>query len=121
MFEKKEKPDLNIDIRLSQIDNLNKQFESFKKDFDELEKRVKELDERTKPMSAIITGLTEETFQKLLNICSDISAKDETFVFDGNREALEVYIYGKDKDILHKRAMWLIKKTGIDGLRYRVD
>jgi len=70
---------------------------------------------------AVITGfLSEGDFEKMVNICIDISKKDKEFVFAGDPINMLVYLFDIDPDKLHKRCSWLINKTGIENLKYRV-
>jgi hypothetical protein len=100
-------------------------------DLNKLEKRVTDLEnkfekknqkEKPKETVGVIRGFEkDQDFEKLMNICSDIADKDDTFQYDSNRESREIYFKGKDNDQLHKRGMWLIKKTGIEGLKYTLE
>jgi hypothetical protein len=78
--------------------------------------------EPPKAYRATISGFsTGEDYEHLHKICEEISGKDMTFMFAGNPDALEIEIFSSDKDKLHQKAMWLIKKTNIEGLKYKVE
>ena len=71
--------------------------------------------------SSIIMGFeSEEDLEKFANICSDIALRDEGFRFDVNREMKEVCVTDDNKDKLHKRSMWLVKKTNISNIYYKI-
>jgi len=75
-----------------------------------------------KEFCSTITGFeSEEDFEKFRNILSDIGLKDESVKWAANHEEKEVYLYSKSKDELHKKSLWLIHKTGIKGLKYKID
>ncbi|MCS7106237.1 MAG: hypothetical protein NZ942_02895 [Candidatus Aenigmarchaeota archaeon] len=86
----------------------------------ELIKEVKEIKEqlRKKYVSEIFGFKDEESFSKFLKICDDIAKKDESFKFESGE--MRIFLYSYDKDELHKKSMWLIKNTGIDGIYYSV-
>ena len=67
----------------------------------------------------------EETKNKLESICRDINQRDPSFRFAIRKSTLPKYkwlliVGSSDKDTAHRRGMWLIKKTGIEGLLYWV-
>jgi hypothetical protein len=61
-----------------------------------------------------------EAYTKFKNICKGISLKDETFKYYTDDKNIEVLITSNNKDDLHKRGTWLVKKTEITGLKYSV-
>lgn len=108
-----------------------KEIEQIKERLKDLEEVVKELirilesKEPTKPsepkkmLRAEIYGFANEADkEKFIKICKDIAAKDETFNFKITER--NITIYGDDKENLHKRGMWLVKRTGLEGLKYSV-
>jgi len=76
-----------------------------------------------KTFRATFTGFENfEDFDKFMNICSNIAVRDETFNYEINRTANEISIFTKGQNEIHKKAMWLISKTGIrkNNLKYKV-
>jgi len=77
-------------------------------------------------MSRTYIGIKdEETRDKLEVICKDIRRRDPSFQFAIKPSLLPKYkwlliVVSADKDTAHRRGMWLIKKTGINGLLYWV-
>lgn len=68
---------------------------------------------------------SDEKRDRLEEICNNIRAKDNTFRFSLRRSNLPQYrwiliVWSSDRDQAHKRGMWLIHKTGVDGLLYWV-
>jgi hypothetical protein len=117
MFEKDNVKKEMEDLRRT-IADMEIRFSELEKKFAEIEK-IKEA--MPKEFCSTIKGFeNDEDYQKLHSICTDIATKDESFKFDGNSEAREIYIYSFDKDKLHKRSMWLVKKTGIENLIYTI-
>ena len=51
-----------------------------------------------------------EQFNRVANVCKDISIKDSTFKYSIDKEKKEIYIFG-DKDQIHKRCTWLVCKA----------
>jgi hypothetical protein len=86
---------------------------------DSVIKPLKEIEEK-KFYSTIAGFESENDLEKFSNICSDIALKDESFHFDVNRDMMEVEISDINKDKLHKRSLWLVKKTGIPNIYYKV-
>jgi len=116
MFEKKNK-DEEMKKLWALVQLLQEQLNRIEERLNKLELVMAK--ERT--YTSTIKGFnTEEDYQKFHDICSEIAIKDETFKFEGNREAKEIYIYLDDKDKLHKRSMWFIKKTNISNLKYTI-
>jgi uncharacterized protein YoxC len=73
-------------------------------------------------VEATIEGFqTQEAYDKLKKICEDITIKDETFRFEADDDNLEITIKSENKDDLHRRCMWLVKKTDIQNLKYNVE
>lgn len=101
-------------------DDLEKKIEIIGQGVAELIKDVKEIKEQLKKkfVSEIFGFKNEEDFNKFLKICNDIAKKDSEFKY--GKGELKIYLFSHDKDELHKKSMWLIKKTGIDGLYYSV-
>jgi hypothetical protein len=70
---------------------------------------------------AIIKGFeSDENFETLRAICETIAVKDETFIFESDSSSKEIAIKGSDKNELHKRALWLIKRTQLPSLKYDI-
>lgn len=114
MFEKKKDDDLKI-IK-QKIDVIGEALSELIKDM----KTIKELI-IPKTFTSTIKGFeVPEDYEKLKLICSDLTMKDETFKFEANDDDKEIYIYLEDKDQLHKKSMWLIKRTGIEGIKYTI-
>jgi hypothetical protein len=122
MFEKKnrfENIEAMIETLRDELGVVALKLEELEKKFNEFEK-IKEKILPREFVSTIRGFETEEDYQKFHDICTDIAIKDDTFKFEGNREAKEIYIYLNDKDLLHKKSMWLIKKTNISNLKYTI-
>jgi hypothetical protein len=61
-----------------------------------------------------IVFIEEGKQQEVFSVCDDIRKKDKSFDFTPLTKSL--ILYDKDKDKLHKRALWLVKKVkGIKG------
>jgi len=119
MFEKKNK----IEGIETELGIVKTELSVVEKRLIELEEKFREFEQAIKPREYVSTirGFeTEEDYQKFHDICTDIAIKDESFKFEGNREAREIYVYLSDKDLLHKKSMWLIKKTNISNLKYTI-
>jgi hypothetical protein len=116
LFKKETGTDAMIASILIDIENIKARLDNIEKYL--REKEAKELEKAGGFVSRIFGFEGDEDFDKLVNICSNIATKDQNFVFDYNRDSKEIFIYGDDKDSLHKRAMWLVKKTEIKGLKY---
>jgi uncharacterized protein (UPF0335 family) len=64
----------------------------------------------------------KEDYNKLFKICSDIYARDKTFIFTfepKNGKGI-LRIWANDKDTAFKRAMWLVHKTECE-LTFKVE
>jgi hypothetical protein len=85
--------------------------------------KTEELDKvigEQKRFTATIMGfLNTEDFEKVSNILGDIACKD-SIQYERDTEAMEIHIFDDDKDRLHKRAMWLVKKTDTPNIYYKV-
>jgi hypothetical protein len=87
----------------------------------ELEKTVFSKSEGEKRLQSTIKGFeNDDDFDRVYNICAEISGGDETFKFDGDRDSREIFIYSENKDELHKKSLWLVFKTGVKGLKYTI-
>jgi hypothetical protein len=62
-----------------------------------------------------------EDFQKLSGICSEIANKDSEFHFSLDLDSQEIVLSSNDKNALHKKSLWLINKTEIQNLKYKVS
>jgi hypothetical protein len=61
-----------------------------------------------------IVFIEEGKQQEVFSVCDDIRKKDKSFDFTPLTKSL--ILYDKDKDKLHKRALWLVKNVkGIRG------
>jgi hypothetical protein len=105
--------------------SLEKKYEEMQRKLNDLEKKLNAMETKFAPTEAkLVSKITgfggEEEYEKMKNICEDISLKDESFRFRGNKESMEIFLESGDRDSLHKKSMWLIKKTGIKNLRYEV-
>jgi hypothetical protein len=119
MFEKKNKFDEEINKLWANAFKLAEKIDELEKKLNKMEESFKAKEER-EYVSTIKGFETGEDYQKFHDICTDIAIKDETFKFEGNREAKEITVYSSDKDLLHKKSMWLIKKTNISSLKYTI-
>jgi len=96
------------------------------KDVEDIKKRVAELEAKNTPRGSgefvsVISGFgSEEDFDKFKHICTEIASKDGSFKFSINTLNKETYLQSSNRDELHKKSMWLIKKTGIENLKYTI-
>jgi phage shock protein A len=72
-------------------------------------------------ISTIYGFQNSEDFEKMVKVLEDIALRDETLIWSGNADAREIVLYSTDKDALHKKSMWFVKKVGIANLSYRVE
>lgn len=104
-----------LGIVATSLAELDKKFEEFEKIKEKLQSLI------PREFTSTIRGFeNEEDYEKFHNICSDIATRDETFKFEGNPDAKEIYLYSSDKNLLHKKSMWLMKKTNISGIKYTI-
>lgn len=70
---------------------------------------------------SIVSGFeTESDFKKFVDIISEIGLRDETIKFVSSPEKMKVYILLDDFNQLHKKSLWMISKTDVQGLKYSV-
>jgi len=98
---------------------LEKKVEIIGQAVSELIKEREKVKEKEKKYEAVIYGFrTPEDYENFLKICESISEKDMGFEFEEKGKA--IVILSNDKDELHKKSLWLVKKTGLSDLKYIV-
>jgi hypothetical protein len=123
MFGKK----TEIEDILKKIEEMEKriaQTESYLKAIqDDIYDKMIELEKMLGPkkFTAVFQLSSLEDFNKLSSICSEIASKDGSFVFLTDTDNKEISVFSENKNELHKKCMWLVTKTGIEGLKYRVE
>lgn len=74
------------------------------------------------PTKSTISGFTDgDSLERLHRICLEIASKDASFKSDMDTSSMTITLYGDNKDVLHRRSMWLINKTGVQGLKYKIS
>lgn len=66
--------------------------------------------------SKIYNFKDEEHLNDIANMMKAISSKDSTFNFEVDKENKIIRLFGSDKNILHKRSMWIINKLDNIGI-----
>jgi hypothetical protein len=118
MFGKNDKKEMKeLEERIVKIENDLKLMQD--NIYDKLIKIEKAIE--PKQFKAIFKLFSDEDFEKLNGICSEIASKDESFIYDANYDDKEIILFSEDKDQLHKKSMWLVNKTGIQDLKYKVE
>jgi hypothetical protein len=123
MFEKKNKSDEEINKLWANAIKLGEKIDELEEKLNKLKESLKAKEEKMeeKTFKSTISGfITPEDYKKMEGICYDIADKDKTFEFEANSDIEEIYVYSPDKDQLHKKCMWLIKKTNIEELKYTI-
>ena len=112
---------MKLEERVNELEKalveLEKKVEVIGQAVSELIKERKE--KKEKAYESVIYGFkTFEDYENFVRICREIMEKDMSFDFEERGKTIA--IFSDNKDELHKRSLWLVKKTGIEDLKYTV-
>jgi hypothetical protein len=78
-----------------------------------IEERVESKVKKTKFVSVVRNFADDEHFSYIIKICEKIRDKDDGFVFFASADKKEIYIFGDDKNDLHRRSCWLVNRADV--------